>query len=1301
MTKASKPISARRIVQYHYETGEQQAAYYSENGQVVGQFHGKLAEEFELIGKPATEELITRLANGQHPWTGEQLVQHRTATAIPTWAKQASAWAKHVEEQIVRGIESSADPLVGAPPGPGRPKGVERIEEPPRQLHVADYDEHQRKLIETHEEAARFYAERLASANGAAGRGYLAKRGITDASIERFRLGFAGNANELARHLSGQYDREILLASGLVYARRSDGSLQDRFQNRIMFPIQDGAGNVVAFSGRRIDNNQDRKYINSAATAIYKKGDVLYNAHRAAAEGSGRLLLVEGPMDAIRADQAGWRKVVALSGTALKPERVMEVSGHVLLVLDGDSAGREASEKHLVALWDAGVDAKVISLEGDPDSFIREKGPDAFLSRVGQPASAVKWLAERARERFGTESLEARAAGYRWMINQLSRVPADQRAVIDKELWKHLGLPADSPDAKEYCEHRAAIDVMFAPPKSVSVQALVGGTFQGEDRPGDPRIVEAHKRAVTIALDRLQTMVQARFRDGRETTENWVTATFLHDVSRPVRDQAPNPQLHTHAVIFNMTRSSEGIRSMDPAWIYRAQGYANAVYMSEMANDLRGFGYELERGKNFSLEIKGYFREYLAAMSLRSEEIEQEKERRGLVGAEAGELLAVQLRQPKQKWDAMALRAEHRRQAEEFGHNPAAIEAVARERGAYTLSPERRRVLANEALDYAKERLFHGQTVNENFELIRDALRYRPDMLRVADVEAAFKERREEFLTVDHYRIDAPGERYTTPEMKAIERESIRLVLKGQGITTPIVKGLSRDEFRARYKTPVVNGREITLNNSQMWMAYKTLTSKNQYVIVAGAAGVGKSTSFEPVCEIAEQHREAGYRVVGLAATSSATSNLRAMNVDAITLQMHNVRGVRPGTKKTLYMLDEGSLVGAASFRKFLDTVRPEDRVVIAYDHRQHHSVEAGRIVEELESAGVQTIRLEKIVRQRGNPELLKVIENFRDSFGHAGSEKMIAGLTMLEDQCRIWQAPNRQRRFEAIAQWYAHDHEDAIVVTPDNLSLDEISLAVRGKLQERGLVQQEFYRAVVLKAVRGLTEADKRLASNYEAGNVIRWGKAGTLGGRGRVSAGQYTPVASVDAQRNEVTIRVTDSFGERDVTFDPRTGQGEIYETAEREFAVGDKVRITRPWTIKRGDVIANGAIGTIRSLTPEGKAGLEIDGRLVDWNITEMPHAEHGYAMTSYMAQSLTVSRVAVHIDTGDSRVRPLIEKALLYVGTSRAAQDVMVFTDDREVLLSPDDSPIIRQHDKPMALSRKEIDREAELAIAAVR
>ncbi len=857
MTKASKAISSARIVDYHREhfAKADQASYYTEGGKIVGQFHGRLAEQFGLIGKPATEELVQRLADGQHPWTGEQLVKHRSYDPTPPWQKTQVAWSEHIENQIVKAIERSswgAKVLVeAAPPRRGRPKGPEKIHEPARTLPIPDYDSHQRKLMEIHEEAARFYSQRLESDRR--GKNYLAERKIGADAAREFRLGFSGRNNELTRYLSSRYDSRLLLESGLVFRSKS-GRLTDRFRDRVMIPIQDSAGNVVAFAGRRVDRNKDRKYINSPTTAIYRKSETIFNAHRAAAEEAGRLVVVEGPLDAIQAHQAGVKKVVAASGTALRPERIGEISRNVLLNQDGDEAGKKATERQIEDLLKEGVNVRAVSLEEgmDADAYIRGKGAEAYRTQITNAKPLVAWLGERAGEKFGTRDSWSRSDGYRWVREQLHHVPSELRPVIAEELRIHLGLPADGAKTKKFIGHRAAIDVMFAPPKSVSVQALVGG---------DERILESHRRAVTVALDRLEKFVQARHRESRETSANWVAVLFVHDVSRPVGGGVPDPQLHTHSVVFNMTRSAdEGvIRSMDPEWLYRAQTYANAIYMSEMANDLREFGYQLKRGKGFAFEIAEYSEEYLLGMSKRAEQIEEEKARQGVVGAEAGERIALQLREGKQPWDPARLREEHVRQAAEYGQDPFAISAAAIERGGRLVPAEIRGKVADEAIDYGKARLYDRQAVNERFEVVRDALRYSPHLLRVADVEEALEKRQAEFIETDHYRREAPGERYTTPEMKAIERESIRMVLRGQGITTPIVDpdSVPKKEFLARFGVREIHGKRLEISRDQLRIAYAGLTSRNQYLIVAGAAGVGKSSSFEIVAEMAEEHREA------------------------------------------------------------------------------------------------------------------------------------------------------------------------------------------------------------------------------------------------------------------------------------------------------------------------------------------------------------------------------------------------------------------------------------------------------------
>src|SRR5580658_6808698 len=190
-------------------------------------------------------------------------------------------------------------------------------------------------------------------------------------------------------------------------------------------------------------------------------------------------------------------------------------------------------------------------------------------------------------------------------------------------------------------EHRAGWDATFSAPKSVSLTALVGG---------DERVREAHRESVRAALDEMERYVQARIGGNApaETGGKWAVAKFEHDSARPVDGYAA-PQLHTHAVFFNVTETADGkAHAVQPQELYRSQQYATAVYQSEMAMRLKALGYEIEPGKNGAPEIGGYSREYLEASSPRSQQIREHMAEQGVDGAGAAQIAAHRTRDAKQ-----------------------------------------------------------------------------------------------------------------------------------------------------------------------------------------------------------------------------------------------------------------------------------------------------------------------------------------------------------------------------------------------------------------------------------------------------------------------------------------------------------------------------------------------------------------------------------------------------------------------------------------------------------------------------
>jgi conjugative relaxase-like TrwC/TraI family protein len=524
----------------------------------------------------------------------------------------------------------------------------------------------------------------------------------------------------------------------------------------------------------------------------------------------------------------------------------------------------------------------------------------------------------------------------------------------------------------EEVAHRAAWDFTFGAPKSVSLTALVGG---------DSRVREAHREAVNAALDATEKYVQARMGGDRpaQTTENWAAALFEHDTARPVAGGPPDPHLHTHAVVFNMTKDEGGQhRSLQTAELFRVQAYSTSVYQSELAMRLNQLGYRLTLGEGYAPEIKGFTKEYVDSASQRRDQIKARMDELGISGAEAGERIAKQTRANKQLWDPDELREEHLNHAHKFGNQPAQVIEGAAKSGPQPVPEPIRAAKLEEAITHAKDRLSERTAVFDRYEVLRDVLRTGQSYFTLPGAERALDRRIEkgEFLAIHHYRGKAPGARYTTPEMLKMERATIDYVHRSKDTVEPLHRTLGDRQLAESHPS---------LNEGQRQMVREILASPDRVQAVQGGAGTGKTYALSVVQSIA---REQGYEVKGFAPTSQAANNLKKDGIDAETIQAHLMRGISnegaakgqalssQGVEKpNLFFLDESSLASTKQVHDFLRRLGPQDRVVLIGDTRQHQSVEAGRIFEELQQAGMKTSRLEEIIRQK-NPELRAAVED-------------------------------------------------------------------------------------------------------------------------------------------------------------------------------------------------------------------------------------------------------------------------------------------------------------------------------------
>ena len=320
----------------------------------------------------------------------------------------------------------------------------------PKQTRHSDEESKLREaLLAMHDLAQQIFRRALDSNAGAAAREYIAKRGISPATAAEFGIGYVDRSGQTLTRLFERkgFGAADQAASGLVMRRQDGSGCFDRFRDRLMFPIHNESGKIIAFAGRALAPGDEPKYMNSPETPIYRKSHVLYNLHRArqAVRQTGRGILVEGYMDVIGLYDAGVLEAVASCGTALTEQQVRALRRHtdkIVVNYDADAAGTNAAERSVQMLLEEGMHIRVLELEGglDPDEYVRRHGPDAYRRRLKQATLYFHWLADRVRKRYDMNSAEGRVAGLREvLLPAIERIPDRlERASVAEDVASYL-----------------------------------------------------------------------------------------------------------------------------------------------------------------------------------------------------------------------------------------------------------------------------------------------------------------------------------------------------------------------------------------------------------------------------------------------------------------------------------------------------------------------------------------------------------------------------------------------------------------------------------------------------------------------------------------------------------------------------------------------------------------------------------------------------------------------------------------------------------------------------------------------
>jgi conjugative relaxase-like TrwC/TraI family protein len=794
--------------------------------------------------------------------------------------------------------------------------------------------------------------------------------------------------------------------------------------------------------------------------------------------------------------------------------------------------------------------------------------------------------------------------------------------------------------------HRAAWDFTVAPDKTVSLVALVGG---------DERVVAAHRAAADAAFAVLERHAQAKDRSRQlVATGNLLAARFDHDASRSL-----DPQLHSHHVVFNLTRRPDGAwRALESRSLFRVQSLATATYHLELARELQALGYDIRVDAPGHVRIAGIPEPARRHFSQRRREILAALARQQ--GVKDPQRAALATRLPKDHGvDRETLRRTWAAAAEKLGIDFAALrrEAAARlaaGRGR-PAAPTDAAAQAERSAAWAVEHLSERQATFTARELETAALRHSTGRgPAAAEVRAA--------LAAHPDLFPGAGDRLTT--RAALRLEAANLDLMRQA--------------RAERRPPIVPApwQAPDLAPDQLRVARHILESPAQLLAVEGKPGTGKTHTLARVREVASSH---GWTVRGFAVTTGAVEELRKVGIDAATVKSLEHQPLPSGTSGTalaaggrqLWIVDEAGLLGNRDAGTLLARARLADaRAVLVGDRRQHHAVAAGKPFVDLQQAGLEAVRLDAIRRQR-NPEILAAVR--LTSEGRAAQ-----AVDHLARHGYVTEIRAARDRHQAMARAFVAAPPGTLMIAPSHAERTALNGLARRLLLAEGRVAPAGV-AVEVAVSKSLTGAQRTDVRHYQPGDLVTFHRGSPTR---RLRAGEAARVVAVDPDRHLVTVeRLRPRGGAATLEYDPRRLRGvDVARVERRELAAGDRIVFRRP---HRAAGVANGAAARVLRVEPGGPLEIELDRRpgkpvVLDHREAPLP-LDHGYAVTSHAAQGRTVHTVLATIDVEHSP--ELVNRQQLNVTVSRATHGLHLFTNDRAAL------PAAVQREAPKTSARE--------------
>lgn len=756
--------------------------------------------------------------------------------------------------------------------------------------------------------------------------------------------------------------------------------------------------------------------------------------------------------------------------------------------------------------------------------------------------------------------------------------------------------------ARQNEQRRVGWDFTFSVPKSVSLLYALSG---------DHRILDAFNDSVDRTMGDIESELHTRVRAGKQNadrlTGNGVWGRYTHFTSRPV-DGVPDPQLHAHCFLFNVTHDpvEDRFKAAQIGSIKRDANYFNAVMHGRLASKLVEMGIPVERTAK-GWHVAGLGEAVEQKFSRRTQQVEAAADRLGITDPDEKAQLGATTRDRKNRklsMEALRVLWQDRLTSGESDavqhlahgvHDPVMCAA----------DP----ATARGAIESAADHHFERSAVVPERTLLTTAMH---NALGTATPETVLAAGVAGDLIIG---FDRGQRMVTSPVVLEEERRMLAFAKRGRGACDPLITS-----------EPAPAGFKADQKRALQHLS----ASRDRLMLLHGAAGAGKTTLLS---ELRDRVQSAGGAIHAFAPSTGATDVLRMegfTNADTLAMLLVNPK-TQAGVKGGVILVDEAGLIGSRSMAKLFEIAGEQQaRIILSGDSQQHKSVERGSALRLLErEAGLRSAELTDIIRQR---------DRYRQAAADLSQGRTEAALVTLDALNWIHQIADPKVRNERIAAEYLQASEagkSVLVVSPTHAEKQAVTAVIRAALRHEGKIGEGDARVQRLVS-RNLTPAQRRDAVNYAPGDIVIFSQ----------NAKGHTKGTRLTVGADAIPLELADRF--------------DVYQPVMLPVATGDLLRITRNGPTANGHRVSNGQSFTVKKVAADGTLTLNNG-----WHLgPSFGHLDYGYATTSHASQGKTVERVII-AESADSFAAAGREQ--LYVSVSRGRTQCSIYTDDKAGLL----------------------------------